>query len=419
MQKYDLVVIGGGPAGLAAAITAYEKGIRSIVILERDNELGGILNQCIHSGFGLQSFRQELTGPEFASRYIKRIKESGIDYRLNTTVLKIEEKIVTVINMQEGLFKIAAEAIILAMGCREKPRGYLGIPGYRPSGIFTAGTAQKMINIYGYLPGKEVVILGSGDIGLIMARRLTLEGAVVRVVAEILPYAAGLKRNLVQCLEDYGIPLMLSHTVTDIKGKERVEGVTLAQVDQEKRVIQGTEKYYACDTLLLSCGLVPENELSRKAGLIINPITLGPSVNESMETSKEGIFACGNVLHVHDLADSVVKEAALAGTGAAEYIKKGKSRETQKKIRVCPGEGIRYVVPETINMGRAADFLEIRLRVRKEQEKCFIRVYSAGERIFEQRKEMVSPGKMEEVTIAKEMLSSCGGMRTLEIRLEE
>ncbi len=322
MKSYEIVIIGGGPAGLAAAVSARKSGIEHILILERDRELGGILNQCIHNGFGLHTFGEELTGPEYAGRFIRQVEELGIEYRLNTMVMDISpEKTVTAMNREEGLFRLHGEAVILAMGCRERPRGALNIPGYRPAGIYSAGTAQRLVNMEGLLPGREVVILGSGDIGLIMARRMTLEGARVRVVAELMPYSGGLKRNIVQCLEDYGIPLKLSHTVVDIKGKRRVEGVTLAEVDEKGKPIPGTEEFYACDTLLLSVGLIPENELSRGMGVDLNPATSGPRVNESLETSIKGVFACGNVLHVHDLVDFVSEEAAAAGRHAAAYVK--------------------------------------------------------------------------------------------------
>lgn len=322
MLNYDIVIVGGGPAGLAAAVSAKENGVDSILVLERDQELGGILNQCIHNGFGLHTFKEELTGPEYAARYIEQLEEAKIEYKLNTMVIDItEDKTVTAMNRADGLFEIQAKAIILAMGCRERSRGALNIPGYRPAGIYSAGTAQRLVNMEGCLPGREVVILGSGDIGLIMARRMTLEGAKVQVVAELLPYSGGLKRNIVQCLDDFGIPLKLSHTVVDIEGKERVSGVTIAKVDQNRKPIPGTDKHYTCDTLLLSCGLIPENELSTSLGVEISPVTAGPLVNESLETNVEGVFACGNVLHVHDLVDHVSKEAEQAGAFAADYIK--------------------------------------------------------------------------------------------------
>ncbi|MBP5159893.1 MAG: FAD-dependent oxidoreductase, partial [Lachnospiraceae bacterium] len=333
MRDIDIVIIGGGPAGLAAAISARESGIKDILILERDRELGGILNQCIHNGFGLHTFGEELTGPEYASRFVKKVQELGIEYMLGTMVIDIDSgKKITAMNRTEGLFEIQAKAVVLAMGCRERARGALNIPGFRPAGIYSAGTAQRLVNMEGYMPGREVVILGSGDIGLIMARRMTLEGAKVKVVAELMPYSGGLKRNIVQCLDDYGIPLKLSHTVVDIKGKERVTGVTIAQVDEKGKPIAGTEEDYDCDTLLLSCGLIPENELSRGMGLVMEPVTNGPRVAENLETSIRGVFACGNVLHVHDLVDFVSEEARNAGRNAARFVKN--EEETREGDRI-------------------------------------------------------------------------------------
>ena len=325
MEEYDIVIIGGGPAGLAAALSARHQGIERLLILERDKELGGILNQCIHNGFGLHTFKEELTGPEYAWRYIRQVLEQKISYRLNTMVVDVAQedgwKSVTAMSREKGMTMLRARAVILAMGCRERPRGALNVPGFRPAGIYTAGTAQRLVNMEGYMPGKEIVILGSGDIGLIMARRMTLEGATVKVVAEIMPKSGGLTRNIVQCLEDYGIPLKLNHTVIDIKGKDHIEGVTLAQVDENKDPIPGTQEAYRCDTLLLSVGLIPENELTRGLGARMDEKTHGPVVDERLQTTVAGVFACGNVLHVHDLADHVSQEAAEAGKHAADYVK--------------------------------------------------------------------------------------------------
>lgn len=326
MKITDLVIIGGGPAGMAAALSAYEKGVTDILILERDKELGGILNQCIHNGFGLHTFKEELTGPEYAARYIDMVEEKRIPYLLNTMVVDIQGGSpcqVTAMNKERGMFQIQARAVILAMGCRERARGAMNIPGYRPAGIYSAGTAQRYVNIEGRMPGKEVVVLGSGDIGLIMARRMTLQGARVKLVAEIMPYSGGLRRNIVQCLDDYGIPLKLCHTVTEIHGKDRVEGVTLERVDENLKPIPGTKEFVACDTLLLSCGLIPENELSQGVGAKMDDVTQGPVVNARLETTVKGVFACGNVLHVHDLVDNVSRESERAGAFAADYILNG------------------------------------------------------------------------------------------------
>ncbi len=369
----DIVIIGGGPAGLAAAVAAKKNGIDKILILERDRELGGILNQCIHNGFGLHTFKEELTGPEYAARFIEQVLDLDIEYKLNTMVMDISrDKVVTAMNREEGMFEVCAGAVILAMGCRERPRGALNIPGFRPAGIFSAGTAQRLVNMEGYLPGREVVILGSGDIGLIMARRMTLEGAKVKVVAELMPYSGGLKRNIVQCLDDYGIPLKLSHTVVDIKGKERLEGITLAEVDCKGKPIPGTEEFYSCDTLLLSVGLIPENELSAGMGVELNPVTSGPRVNESLETNIEGVFACGNVLHVHDLVDFVSEEAAAAGKNAAAYVRSAKETATTPFVRLTVGTGVRYTVPEIMltkkQLMEYPDLREINVRIEEAQE---------------------------------------------------
>ena len=335
MQTYDIVIVGGGPAGLAAALAARENGVADILILEREDQLGGILNQCIHNGFGLHTFKEELTGPEYAARYIEKVEELQIPYKLQTMVLNITPgKRVTAMNREDGLFEVQAKAVILAMGCRERPRGALNIPGFRPAGIYTAGTAQRLVNIEGFLPGRKIVILGSGDIGLIMARRLTLEGARVQAVVEILPKSGGLQRNIVQCLEDFDIPLLLRHTVVDIKGRERVSSVTVSAVDEQGKPIPGTGQEYDCDTLLLSVGLIPENELTRELGARMDPATHGPAVNEKLETTIPGVFACGNVLHVHGLVDSVSEEAAEAGKNATVYIKQ--TEERRLTCIICP-----------------------------------------------------------------------------------
>lgn len=419
MKVYDIVIVGGGPAGMAAAVAAKKQGIDRILILERDHELGGILNQCIHNGFGLHTFQEELTGPEYADRFIGQVKSYNIEYKLNTMVMDVSrDKRVTAMNREEGMFEIQAKAIIFAMGCRERSRGALNIPGYRPAGIYSAGTAQRLVNMEGFLPGREVVILGSGDIGLIMARRMTLEGAKVKVVAELMPYSGGLKRNIVQCLDDYGIPLKLSHTVIDIKGKERVEGVTLAEVDENRRPIEGTEEFYSCDTLLLSVGLIPENEISGSMGVELNPITSGPKVNERLETSIEGVFACGNVLHVHDLVDFVSEEAAAAGKNAAMYVQEGESASEQgRKIKLRPLEGVRYTVPETINPMRIDEKLTVRFRVGNVYQNCYISVYFDEERVLHRKRQIVAPGEMEEIKLSKEELLKYPNLDTITIKM--
>ena len=418
-SSYDIVIIGGGPAGLAAAVSAYDSGARSMIVLERDEQLGGILNQCIHNGFGLHTFKEELTGPEYADRFIRQAIERGIEYKLNTMVMDVAaDRTVTAMNREDGVFQIKAKAVILAMGCREKPRGALNIPGYRPAGIFSAGTAQRLVNIEGYMPGKEVVVLGSGDIGLIMARRMTLEGAKVKLVAELMPYSGGLKRNIVQCLDDFGIPLMLSHTVVDIEGKEHITAVTIAEVGADLKPIKGTEQRVECDVLLLSCGLIPENELSTAAGVELSPVTKGPVVNESLETGVPGVFACGNVLHVHDLVDYVSEEAARAGAVAAEYIK-GSSEPCGREITLKAESGVRYTVPMTVRPDRIDDKLTVRFRVGDVYKSAYVSVFFDDERVRHNKKRVISPGEMEQIILTKEQLDSHPDLQTITLKIEQ
>ena len=450
MECRDIVIIGGGPAGLAAAIAAKQSGVNDVIILERDSCLGGILNQCIHNGFGLHTFKEELTGPEYAARYIEKVVEANIPYKLNTMVLSISDKLeITAVNEEDGLINIKAKAVVLAMGCRERPRGALNIPGFRPAGVYSAGTAQRLINIEGQKVGKEIVILGSGDIGLIMARRMTLEGAKVKLVAELLPYSGGLKRNIVQCLDDFDIPLLLSHTVVKIHGKKRVTGVTIAKVGNDRKPIAGTEEYYTCDTLLLSVGLLPENELSKSAGVELSNITGGPVVNDSLTTSVEGIFACGNVLHVHDLVDFVSEEAAIAGENAAEYVLNQAAcsclssvksaisnvgdievsneyeaannipENNQDFINIKVENGVRYTVPQKINIDIMKDRLKIRFRVGDVYKDKFISVYAGEERIIHKKKKILAPGEMEEVLLEKAKLKNIDGLSSIRVCLEE
>lgn len=424
MKHYDLVIVGGGPAGLAAAVSARDHGIESILIIERDKELGGILNQCIHNGFGLHTFKEELTGPEYAARFVAQVLERGIEYKINTMVMDISTidgstaKKVTAMNREDGMFELSATAVILAMGCRERSRGALNIPGYRPAGIFSAGTAQRLVNMEGYMPGREVVILGSGDIGLIMARRMTLEGAKVKVVAELMPYSGGLKRNIVQCLDDFGIPLKLSHTVIDIEGKNRVEAVTIAEVGPDRKPIPGTEERYTCDTLLLSCGLIPENELSKSAGVSLNPVTSGPIVNDSLETTVEGVFACGNVLHVHDLVDYVSQEAAVAGKNAASYIQHGSAKNV-KTVEIMPVDGVRYTVPKYIRPTEMDDTLTVRFRVGAVYKNCSIATYFDDTLISKRKRPVMAPGEMEQVILDKKKLGEYPDLSKIVIKIEE
>ena len=419
-DSYKIVIIGGGPAGLAAAVSAKQAGEDDILILERDHELGGILNQCIHNGFGLHTFKEELTGPEYAGRYIKQVLDLGIEYKLNTMVMDISaDHVVTAMNREDGMFQIKAGAVILCMGCRERPRGALNIPGYRPAGIFSAGTAQRLVNMEGYMPGREIVILGSGDIGLIMARRMTLEGAKVKVVAELMPYSGGLKRNIVQCLDDYGIPLKLSHTVIDIEGKEHVSAVTIAEVGPDRRPIPGTEIRYTCDTLLLSCGLIPENELSRSAGVDMNGVTGGPNVNESLETSVPGIFACGNVLHVHDLVDYVSEEAVRAGQNAVRFIKGELDEENDAKIQLKATDGARYTVPATIDAKRMEDLLTVRFRVGDVFKDSYVSVYFDDERVQHRKKQIMAPGEMEQIILQKKDVLAHPELKTITVKIEK
>ena len=419
-EKYDIVIIGGGPAGLAAAAAAYDAGAGKILILERDRMLGGILNQCIHNGFGLHTFNEELTGPEYADRFIRKVEERKIEYKLNTMVMNMTaDRTITAMNREDGMFDIEAGAVILAMGCRERPRGALNIPGYRPAGIFTAGTAQRLVNMEGFMPGREVVILGSGDIGLIMARRMTLEGAKVKVVAELMPYSGGLKRNIVQCLDDFGIPLKLSTTVVDIEGKERVEGVTLAKVDGSGKPIPGTEEHYTCDTLLLSVGLIPENDLSRQMGVEMSPVTRGPVVNESLETNLPGVFACGNVLHVHDLVDFVSEEAGIAGRNAAEYVKTGRGAGKESGIPVIAKDGVRYTVPSSIRPEFMNDRLVIRFRVGGVYRNCYISAYIGSERKIHKKCRIVAPGEMQQVILQKKDIEAAGSVENVTVCMEQ
>lgn len=416
MTDKNLIIIGGGPAGLAAAKSAYDSGERDILILEREAELGGILNQCIHNGFGLQTFKEELTGPEYASRYIDAVKQRNIEYKLETTVVSItNDKVVTCVNETDGLQQYKAKAVILACGCRERPRGAINIAGCRSAGIFSAGTAQKLINIDGYMPGSEVVILGSGDIGLIMARRMTFMGAKVKAVVELMPYSSGLNRNIVQCLNDFDIPLMFSHTVVEIKGKGRVSSVVIAQVDEKLNPIMSTRQEIKCDTLLLSVGLLPENELSKMADVKLSPVTGGAVVDDSMMTATKGIFACGNVLHVHDLVDFVSEESEWAGKCAAEYIKNGELPEDG--VAIDAKDGVRYVVPQ-IAKRNSSEPIKLRMRVGNVYRNVMLCVEADGKDIYSKKCRVLTPGEMETVKLSQEQSDILRNCNSVCVRLK-
>lgn len=414
MIKHDIVIIGGGPAGMAAAVAAYDNGVHDVVIIDREEKLGGILKQCIHNGFGLHKLGKELTGPEYAAHYEKAVSERGIKVFYETMVTDISKDRIVTAQSTEGIIKIKAKAVVLAMGCRERSRGALNIPGTRPAGVYSAGTAQKLINCMGYSVGKRVVILGSGDIGLIMARRMSLQGAKVEAVCEIMPYSGGLTRNIVQCLEDFGIPLYLSTTVAEIHGKERVEGVTIAQVDENRQVIEETKRYIPCDTLLLSCGLIPENELTSSAGIGLSPVTSGALVDEHRQTEREGIFACGNVLQVHDLVDYVSDEAEIAGKSAAEYVKG--NLNTEKTVKTAAGKGVRYVLPQRVTVSSKED-ISLFLRVTEPFGKVKYTVKSGDEVLATAVRLKAAPGEMEKITVKAEKLKNIN--EEITVSLEE
>ncbi|NLJ30208.1 MAG: FAD-dependent oxidoreductase [Clostridiales bacterium] len=410
MKQYDVVVIGAGPAGLAAACEAYQNGAGKILVVERDKEPGGILNQCIHNGFGLHYFKEELTGPEYAGRFIEMLNNTNAELMLDTMVLAVtEDRKISMINPRDGYFTVQAGAVVLAMGCRERTRGAIGIPGTRPAGVFTAGAAQRYVNIEGYMVGKKVVILGSGDIGLIMARRMTLEGAKVAACVELMPYSNGLNRNIVQCLNDYGIPLYLSHTITEIRGKRRVEGVVVSRVDGGGKPVPGTERFFDCDTVLLSVGLIPENELSRSAGIALDPRTKGPVVYENMETSIPGIFASGNVVHVHDLVDFVTAESQRAGAAAADFCRRKEQPGGEPAVAIESGENVGCTVPQHIRPDRIDQYAEVFFRVGRVFSNSEIEVASGGRVLSVFKREHMAPGEMERIVIPKKFLENASG----------